>query len=221
MSRVRRASTGASNQKRVFIFAEDRNDAKALQELITALCPSADGSVERRIKPLLLAKGASPGALQRRAARLAAHMRAESARGKRATCIFLHEDADAHPPADRERSSQLYQAARAAGIDLCPVVPAWEMEAWWFLFPAAVASAFPSWRPLPSAPHKAVDRTKDAKEALRRATGPRGTRRYSEADAPRIASEVRRLGLAERPTGHADAYVRFRSCVDECCATLQ
>ena len=182
----------------MFVFAEDRNDAKALEELISALCPQAKGRVERRTRPLILAKGAQRDALRRRAAKLAATLQVEAARGKPAACVFVHEDADAHPPADAQRVKVLTDAARQQGLRICPVVPAWEMESWWFLFPSAVAAAFPTWKQLPQSAGRDVDRLKDAKEALKRATGRRGERRYSEADAPRIAAEVRRLGEAQR-----------------------
>jgi hypothetical protein len=100
------------------------------------------------------------------------------------------------------------------------VVPAWETEAWFFLFPDAVSKAFPSWNKLTAATGR-VDQRQNAKEAFRDATTPKkAKRRYSESDGPAIAAKIAELGLARSPTGRSDAYDRFIRCVDDCCQHL-
>lgn len=213
MTRERVRGHGRRGGKRVFIFGEDGNDAKALGELVVALNSDVRGRLEHRMKPLLLAKGAPEDAVKHRAGKLAAFLRSEEARGKTPAAVFIHEDADGYPPEDETRELRLRDAAKRAGLAIEPVVPAWELEAWWFLFPRAVAEAFPSWELLPDPNGKRVDHTQNAKEALIKATGKLGRRRYTEADAPSIARAVRELGLAEQPAGRAGAYDRFRERV--------
>lgn len=203
----------------VALFAEDPTDYLAIEQLIVALCPSAAGRVVKRRRPLLLAKGAQAAALQKRAAQLAATVRQIEISDGPVTCVFVHEDADAVTPADARRSAEMRAAAHAADVEICPVVPAWELEAWWFLFPDAVAAAFPSWKKL--TPRATVDRITDAKEKFRDATTDRRTRRrYREADGQAIAGKVRALGLARAPMGTCASYTRFVDCVDECCPRL-
>lgn len=208
-------------QPRVLVFGEGDSDREAIRELIVALCAAADGRVEKRMKPLLLVKNASAPNLSVRAQKLAATVRADQAARGPVACVFVHEDADDLAPTDERRAAAMREATLAAGLEVCPVVPAWELEAWWFLFPDAVASAFPSWSRLPSKPQRQVDRIRNAKEAFRNATTPRrARRRYTESDGIDIARAVRQLDLANRPVGRADAYDRFRQCVDQCCARL-
>ncbi|EYF02467.1 hypothetical protein [Chondromyces apiculatus] len=97
------------------------------------------------------------------------------------------------------------------------------MEAWWFLWPDAVKAANQSWRKPDDYLGKNVGMIRDAKEELKRRVVPRGAkpgrggfRGYTDADAPRIAAEVSRLGIADKPGGQSGSYDRFRRSVAAC-----
>jgi hypothetical protein len=183
------------------------------------LCPAADGRVAKRKKPLLLAKGATTGGLDARAKKLAATIRAEIAI-RPVACVFVHEDADDYAPADKARAESMEAAAAKHGATVCAVVPAWETEAWFFMFADAVAEAFPSWIRLKPVVGR-VDNRKDAKEAFRNATTPRSARRrYREHDGPKIAAKIAERGEARSPVGRSDAYERFVRCADTCCTQV-
>jgi hypothetical protein len=126
---------------RILVFGEDDHDREVLRILIRALCPAASGRVSKRKKPLLLAKGAQTNALDSRAKKFAAVVRAERVI-QPVACVFVHEDADDFAPADEARAIAMTAAAAKHGVDIFAVVPAWETEAWFFLFPDAVSKAF-------------------------------------------------------------------------------
>jgi hypothetical protein len=205
---------------RILVFGEDNNDREVLQELIVALCPSLEGRVEKRRQPPMLVKGLNSSRLAIRAKRFAAAVRADEAVGGPVSCVFVHEDADAFPPEDEARGERMRDACRREGVDIVAVVPAWEIEAWFFLFPLAVSKAFPSWRKLPEMPGRRADFIQDAKEKFRAQTAPSNRkRRYVESDGPRIARCIRELDLADSPIGECAAYRRFRESVAECCTS--
>ncbi|AUX19808.1 uncharacterized protein SOCEGT47_002610 [Sorangium cellulosum] len=72
---------------------------------------------------------------------------------------------------------------------------------------------------------KNVGRIRNAKEELKRRvvpsdvkSGQRGFRGYRESDAPRIAAEVSKLGLANAPQASSGSYDHFRRSVGACSA---
>ena len=84
------------------------------------------------------------------------------------------------------------------------VVPAWEMETWWFLFPSAVAALHRSWRAPDQYLGKDVGKIRDAKERLRQCVRPAGARSttfrsYVESDSVLIAKKIVELGLLAPP----------------------
>jgi hypothetical protein len=205
---------------RILVYGEDENDRDIIRELIVAICPSAAGRVEKRRRPPMFVKGGSSTNLAHRAQKFAAAVRADESANGPVSCVFVHEDADGLPPEDEVRGRQMRDACANEGLDVIPVVPAWEIEAWFFLFPAAVARGFPSWRRLPERPGARVDFIENAKERFRALTAPPGgKRRYVESDGRRIASCIRELGLADSPVGEAAAFTRFREDVAGCCTS--
>ncbi|MGL4178192.1 MAG: hypothetical protein ACRCSN_19225, partial [Dermatophilaceae bacterium] len=89
-----------------------------------------------------------------------------------------------------------------------PVVPVPMIEAWWFLFPAAVEAVRPvAWRGKVSVPSRDVELIDQPKKKLERLT--RGSHPYSEADSPAIAAHIRRQRLG--PSGSSASYGRFVS----------
>jgi hypothetical protein len=103
------------------------------------------------------------------------------------------------------------------------VVPAWEIEAWWFLWPEAVAAVNASWDSLDGYRGRRTGLIANAKEELQRAltrsfdaAKKQRVRTYSESDAPSIARQVRERGLADAPAGRSDSWERFRTSVALC-----
>jgi hypothetical protein len=79
------------------------------------------------------------------------------------------------------------------------VTPAWEIEAWWLVFPDAVVGVVDGWREPRDWIGKDVGKVENAKEALTKAVRPIGGRRktrdYHEADSIEIARNVVSLNL--------------------------
>jgi hypothetical protein len=101
--------------------------------------------------------------------------------------------------------------------------PAWELEAWWFLWPDAVGSLHQTWQAPTAYVGREVGLVRNAKEELQRQLLPAssGERRrkhsYRESDAPLVARKIRELGIADEPRGVSRSYQRFQDSVRECC----
>jgi hypothetical protein len=186
----------------VLIFGESEHDRRAIRHLVVALRPDLDGAAEERRSPLVLIKGALPATARDNAAEIAKLARAEASR-RDVLAVLAHQDCDALEPAHERVASKLEDTLRTAG---CPnpiaVAPAWEIEAWWLVFPEAVAGVVDGWRSPDDWLGRDVGKVKDAKEALRRAVRPRGKgsqrgrpRDYAERDSIRIAEAIRTAGL--------------------------
>jgi hypothetical protein len=213
----------ATRRPLVLIFGEDENDRKALRELMTALRPRLEGYVETRRQPLVLIKNARPSDLRDRAQSIA-DVVARERLVRNVLCVFAHEDCDAVEPAHEAVAQKIEQALAVAGCAAHAVAPAWEMEAWWFLWPAAVTACNPSWSVPARFRGTVVGRIVEAKEEFQRAPvahrGSRGARRYRPSDSPLIAEKVRELGIARSPAAISRSYDSFVAKVEECCSTL-
>jgi hypothetical protein len=120
-------------------------------------------------------------------------------------------------------AAKIEAALRGAGLEGHAVAPAWEMEAWWFLWPEAVKAAFPSWRAPDDHAGRNVGMIRDAKEELRRRVIPPKAKKgkagfigYRESDAPRIAEHVVALDLLRSPGAISKSYERFVQSVAAC-----
>lgn len=207
----------------VLVFGESDNDRRAIAALIRALCP---GAVVRVIpRPLVLLKNARPSTVPHVADRLAAVARAEDVRNS-VRCVFAHEDADDVEPAHRAVARRIEAALRAAGTPgtVHAVVPAWELETWWFLWPDVVGDCYPSW----SEPDVGTSpgQIRDAKKKLARAVRPSGMSRqqrtrfpeYRESDSIKIAEAIETAGRADAPArAVSESFDRFRDDVAACC----
>ncbi|HEX5752485.1 MAG TPA: hypothetical protein VFZ09_40140 [Archangium sp.] len=208
----------------VLVFGEDENDTKSIRELIEGLRPELVGQVQHRRQPLVLIKNARPEDVPERAQRIADAVDIERATHDVA-CVFAHEDCDEVEPKHLEVCAKIETALAKAGCPAHAVVPAWELEAWWFMWPDAVQAVRPkSWRAPDDHLGKRVGLIKDAKEELRKRVVPKdlkpekrkGFPHYQESDSPAIARQVREKNLARRPGAKSDSYSRFVSSVDEC-----
>jgi hypothetical protein len=206
----------------VLIYGEDLSDTRAIAELIQGLAPGLSARIEPRREPLVLIRDAPVSEIARRAERIAAAVQAERGRLD-VVCVFAHEDCDDFDSEHEELATRIEDALVNAGCPVHAVVPAWEIEAWWFLWPQAVQSVVPSWRRPDEYVGRNVGVIRDAKEALSRSVlrGLSGSARtrvrgYRGSDSPAIARYVREQGLARHPQGTSGSYDRFRRSVDAC-----
>lgn len=187
--------------------------------LILGLEPTAPTPRALRDPPVFI-KGASPEKVRKNATQIAAVVDAMAVRYT-VKAVFLHQDCDAVEPAHEAVAADLEQAMARAGVDNAHgVAPAWEMEAWWFLWPDAAVGVRASWRRPDDHIGRHVGRIRNAKEQFKKAVRPRGLNKkgrrvedYHESDAPAIAEQVRALGLVTEPAGRSDSFERFRGSV--------
>jgi len=190
--------------EQVVILGEDDNDSKTLKVLIAALRPDLPaGSLRTLRDPITLVKNVPPGQLPAKATRVSAILRAYDVRAP-IRCVFLHEDADDFEPAHLPLIEKIEKAYQNLPWRVHAVVPAWELETWWFLFPNAVAALHQSWRQPDQYLGKDLGKIRDAKERLRQCVRPPGKRSnafrsYVESDSVLIAKKVVELGLLAPP----------------------
>jgi hypothetical protein len=208
----------------VLVFGEDENDRKSIRELIEALRPDLVGKVQERRHPLVLIKNARPEDVPERAQRIADAVDIDRALHD-VVCVFAHEDCDDVEPKHEAACAKIEAALAKAGCPAHAVVPAWELEAWWFMWPEAVQAVRPkSWRAPDDYLGKKVGLIKDAKEELGKKVVPKDLKpekrknfpHYQESDSPEIARHVREKKLARNPGAKSDSYARFLSSVDQC-----
>lgn len=217
----KRAGMGSA---RILVFGENDHDTQSLKQLIEALRPEFTGKVVPMRQPLVLIKNASPEDVPSRAQRIAKTVDIQRARYEVA-CVFAHEDCDDLEPNHEAVSKKIESALVKEGCPAHAVVPAWEMEAWWFMWPQAVQAVRPkSWRAPEDYLGREVGKIRNAKEELCRRLIPAGLspdRRknfphYKESDSPEIARRVREKGLARAPGAKSGSYTRFVMSVDGC-----
>ena len=226
MSRPRRRpGRGSARRRRVIlIYGEDPSDTRALAELIRALAPDSAIQPEPRRQPLVLIKNAPLSEIVDRAHQIKAAVEGERTRFD-VVCVFAHEDCDACEPQHEVVARKIEDALAAVGCQAQAIVPAWEIEAWWFLWPEAVKSVVPSWRLPNDYVGRNVGLITNAKEELARAVlrglppSSRGrVRPYRGSDSPAVARFVRERGEAGAPQGTSSSYARFRESVRVCTA---
>ncbi len=117
--------------------------------------------------------------------------------------VLMHEDADEVEPAHKTLITKIESSYRSLPWPVLAVVPAWELETWWFLFPDAVAAVRPTWRRPDQFAGRDVGRIRNAKEELKKAVTPQGARpsfqTYTEADSVAIAEKIVALGQLTPP----------------------
>ena len=168
--------------------------------------------------PLVLVKGKDRARDRKNLAEIAAVVRAEQRRGRRCV-VVAHRDCDAIEPAHERIADALEQGLTDQGItQAVAAAAAWEIEAWWFLWPDAAMAVNSKWQ-RPKPPRRNVGQVANAKEAFRHALRPRKRgqrpREYAESDSPKIAAQVRALGIIEQRTAISRSFDRFVSKVRE------
>lgn len=206
----------------MLVFGEDINDGRSIKALVEALRPGAPAPSVRRNPPVYM-KGAEPSTIRRNASQIAKVVVAEAVKGP-VRAVFVHQDCDAVEPAHLALAKTIEDALAAEGIEgCCAVTPAWETEAWWFLWPDAVAAVKAKWEKPDAYLGKDVGRVRDAKEKLKAAVRPAGLKKkerasfpdYVESDSPKIAEQVKAMGLIDQPGAKSASFDVFRKRVEE------
>jgi hypothetical protein len=124
-------------------------------------------------------------------------------------------------PAHRAEAEALRRVLSLAGItDVVAATPAWEIEAWWMLFPEALAATRRCWRVVDYA-NRHVGLIRNAKEQLRRDLRPvvRDARvrckDFVESDGVRVAEEILKAGLVRRAVRpRSDSFQCFKGEIE-------
>lgn len=203
----RRALKSGRRPRVLLVFGEDENDQDVIKLLVGSIRVDAP-RVEKRRRPLILMKDRNAANRRKNAQRVAQQVTRDQVRFE-VRGVIAHQDCDAVEPAHIALSESIENALASVGVSGIAATPAWEMEAWLFLWPDAAPHVVKSWsRPRSSNSH--VGLVRNAKEAYRRALGSKSKRSYEESDAPKIVSKACELGIIGRPACRSDSYERFR-----------
>src|SRR5262249_50553347 len=188
----------------------DPHDTASIKELLLAANPSLEGMVKAMRRPPILLRDCRLEDVASRTATIADIIDAERSTAE-VIAVLAHEDCDNVEPAHVRLASKIEEAFQQRGYMVHPVTPAWELETWWFLWPAAVARYRPSWRKLDAYKGRQVGGIVNAKEELRRALRPpRGSYRdYRESDSPAIAKLVREMEIIRQPEASSASFDQF------------
>lgn len=143
----KRSAPGDRRRSVVLVFGEDEHDRRAIRHLAEGLRSDLAGRVETRRQPLVLIKGVAPAKARSSAQKVAGVASQESA-ARDVVAVLAHQDCDALEPAHVVAAKRIEDELASAG---CPgraigVTPAWEIEAWWMIFPDAVGRVVAGWR---------------------------------------------------------------------------
>ncbi|MFD6609644.1 hypothetical protein ACFWD1_12195 [Micromonospora chalcea] len=204
----------------IVVLGEDDNDRQAIRVLVAALrADIGRGGLKPLRTPMALVRNVPPERLPRHADKVRAMLKALAV-ATPIRAVLVHEDADEVEPAHETVIAKIEQTFRSLPWPVHAVVPAWEIETWWFLFPDAVRQVCPGWRSLSSYAGRDVGRIRHAKQELVRALTPPGARKstfrtYSEADSVQIAERVVALGQLAPPWfAHSKSWLAFLGTVD-------
>ena len=200
---------------RVLVFGESFNDAQAIGHLFKALKPDGPG-IKPLKAPIILSRDAEDAKRRKNRNLVAAVVRAEVTKGH-VVAVLIHRDCDAVEPAHKDQCLKIRCDFKDLECTVIPVTPAFEIEAWWFFWPAAVASVNPRWKRLRCVQrnHGSIPNIKEYLIRQLRASGGARTNEYSEADSPRIAEKVRRLGIVSERCGQAGSFDDFVKALAE------
>lgn len=195
------------------IFGEDRNDADALGHLTRAIWPTVPKMKYLRRPLVLIRDRQGAEARKENANDIAAAVKAASVQSD-VRLVMAHRDCDAIEPAHESVRETIRAELEAAGLaNVISVAPAWEIEAWWFLWPDAVAAVNSKWNRLKRKGNHGM--IENAKEALRRDLRSERARDYEESDSAKIAEKVLTMKLVSSRVGTCNSFIDFESRVRE------
>ena len=182
-------------------FGEDVNDTLSLIELSKSLIPSKFTVKHQHIRrPPILRRDASINKRRDMAQEVAGFAKPFAKRGR--TACVVHRDCDDIEPSHVDNATELEADLRACGVPR-PVAatPAWEMETWLMLFPAALRAVRGCWSEV-SYTNVSVGMISDAKERLRRDLRSKNAKckDYAESDSVLVAREINRQGPVNEQT---------------------
>lgn len=196
----------------ILIFGEDENDTRSIREVVLAAVPTFAGAVKPLRRPPVFSKGANPESVRSHVSGMCDVIRAEMATSS-VVCVLVHRDCDAVTPAHVGDAKEIETAFRAEGFDVTAVTPAWEMEAWLFLWPTAVSAYRSHWKLSQRYMGRNTGLIRNAKEEFRRAVRNNRYRDYRESDAPGIFAKVRELQVLDKPEGTNASFSDFRTAL--------
>jgi hypothetical protein len=193
------------------VFGESRNDTAALAEL--ALAIRSDFSTPKCIqKPLILSKDA----VARKRATMCEQISkivAAATVTHDVKVVIAHRDCDKIEPAHLVDSAELKRDMIAHGIKSVVVAtPAFELEAWWYQWPDAVAKTRSCWAKLKPRGIN-IGSIANVKEKLKsdlRVIAPSSCPDYSESDSIAIAGWVRKMGIVNCPVVKSESFEVFK-----------
>lgn len=206
--------------RRVLVVGEsgqsnDLYDAQAIRHLILAHQPAWEVKALKR--PAVLAKGKEK-VLAKAAGRVASLYR-QASKDRPVDCVLNHADTDELEPS-HEQAAQIIEAALAdAGCPGFAVVCAWELEAWFFLWPEAIEATRAAWRVPAKLRGRDVGQLTDPKGLLRHdvlRADAKPQLAYQEKHAPEIAEQAAQR-LRQR-NGKSESYDRFVAQIAACAA---
>jgi hypothetical protein len=205
-------------QPLVAFYGEHPHDANAVRILFNGLRPDLDHKRTKILKsPPTLVKGLDAAKRRSRAGKVLATLRAVDIKDGLLAVVF-HEDTDKVEPSHVQTQQLIRDTYSAAPCEVIAAVPAWELEAWWFLFPDAVVTVSRTWRRPDNYSGRNVGLIRNAKEELARCVRPspgsRLGREYQEEDSVKIAQSVVNQNSVRTPLGISDSWTSFVNQVD-------
>lgn len=177
--------------KKVVVIGEsgrsnDRYDAQAVRHLILAHQP--DWQVTALKKPAVMVRGRA--AARAKAATRVADLYRQLSQDQAVDAVFNQADTDEVEPSHEAAASAIEAALSSAGCPGYAAVCAWEIEAWFFLWPEAIEAVNAAWKVPKSRRGRDVGQFTSPKEILKTEVLKRGSRpqlAYQEKHAPLIA----------------------------------
>lgn len=204
--------------RRVLVVGEsgqsnDLYDAQAIKHLILAHQPTWEVKALKR--PAVLAKGEEK-ALAKAASRVADLYRQASAHAH-IHGVFNHADTDAVEPSHVPAAEVIEASLASAGCPGFAAVCAWELEAWFFLWPEAIEATRQAWKVPKTLRGRDVGQLADPKammrnDVLKGASKPQLS--YQEKHAPEVAQQIA-LRIHDRE-GKSLSYDRFVAGIKAC-----
>ena len=204
--------------RRVLVVGEsgqtnDLYDAQAIKVLIEAYRPA--WQVQASKKPAVLAKGKEKA--MAKAANRVAKLYQQASRARSIDCVFNQADTDAVEPSHEQVALDIEAALATAGCPGHAAVCAWELEAWFFLWPEAIEATRAAWSVPNSLRGRDVGQLNDPKSLLRTKvlkTGAKPQLAYQEKHAPEVAVEI--ASRLEKRKGKSLSFDRFVAQIEAC-----
>ncbi len=195
----------------VLVFGESQNDCAAIKHLIRAIRPDLPDCETRR-EPVVLARRTAQQKKLSWAEKIEKLRRAEQVR-REVVAIVVHRDCDAIEPAHESEDRALRKELSVVQSRLVTATPAFELEAWWYLWPDAVARVRSCWRKLDPR-GKNCGHIENVKQKLIKDLRPRGSARscpeYVESNGVTIALHVQEQKSTDKFAAISESFNAFR-----------